>query len=160
MPNYPGSPNANLSGNVNPAALNNNYLGTQINGRDSHLYDWRVDYDLSHKDRLSSVGAMGQFVYLNNFGSPYLPLPYALGRLCHHRPQAIQHRGSAHVHDHLTNQFKIGYTRFYMPITNATDGVHAIRGWNIRHDQSTGRSSGQRVSRGLVCEPSERPAHR
>ena len=81
LPNYPSSPNANLSGNVNTAVLNNNYLGTQINGRDSHLYDWRVDYDWTAKDRISSVGAMGQFVYLNNFGSPYLPLPYAVGDL-------------------------------------------------------------------------------
>ena len=79
LPNYPNSPNANLSGNVNTAVLTNNYLGTQINGRDSHLYDWRVDYDWTARDRISSVGAMGQFVYLNNFGSPYLPLPYAVG---------------------------------------------------------------------------------
>jgi len=49
LPNYPGSPNANLSGNVNTAVQTNNYLGTQINGRDSHLYDWRVDYDFSRK---------------------------------------------------------------------------------------------------------------
>ena len=127
MPNYPGSPNANLSGNVNPAALNNNYLGTQINGRDSHLYDWRVDYDLSRKDRLSSVGAMGQFVYLNNFGSPYLPLPYAPGDLATIVPKQYNIEEVHTFSDHLTNQFKIGYTRFYMPITNATDGVSNMR---------------------------------
>ena len=123
MPNYPGSPNANLSGNVNTAVLNNNYLGTQINGRDSHLYDWRVDYDLSPKDRLSSVGAMGQFVYLNNFGSPYLPLPYAVGDYATIVPKQYNIEEVHTFSDHMTNQFKIGYTRFYMPITNPTQGV-------------------------------------
>ncbi len=123
MPNYPGSPNANLAGNVNSAVINNNYLGTQISGRDSHLYDWRVDYDLSPKNRLSSVGAMGQFVYLNNFGSPYLPLPYAVGDYATIVPKQYNIEDAYTISDHLTNQFKIGYTRFYMPITNATQGV-------------------------------------
>jgi hypothetical protein len=123
MPNYPGSPNANLSGNVNPAVISNNYLGTQINGRDSHLYDWRVDYDWTAKDRISSVGAMGQFVYLNNFSSPYLPLPYAIGDYATIVPKQYNIEEVHTFNDHLTNQFKIGYTRFYMPITNATDGV-------------------------------------
>jgi hypothetical protein len=103
--------------------INNNYLGTQINGRDSHLYDWRVDYDLSSKDRLSSVGAMGQFVYLNNFGSPYLPLPYAVGDYATIVPKQYNVEEVHTFNPHLTNQFKIGYTRFYMPITNPTHGV-------------------------------------
>jgi len=123
LPNVPNSPNAGLSGNVNPNVINNNYLGTQINGRDSHLYDWRVDYDLSSKDRLSSVGAMGQFVYLNNFGTPYLPLPYAVGDYATIVPKQYNVEEVHTFNPHLTNQFKIGYTRFYMPITNPTDGV-------------------------------------
>jgi hypothetical protein len=123
LPNYPGSPNANLSGNVNTAVQTNNYLGTQINGRDSHLYDWRVDYDFSPKDRISSVGAMGQFVYLNNFGSPYLPLPYAVGDYATIVPKQYNVEEVHTFNDHLTNQFKVGYTRFYMPITNPTQGV-------------------------------------
>jgi len=123
LPNYPNSPNANLSGNVNTAALNNNYLGTQVNGRDSHLYDWRVDYDWTAKDRISSVGAMGQFVYLNNFGSPYLPLPYAVGDYATIVPKQYNIEEVHTFTDHLTNQFKIGYTRFFMPITNPTQGV-------------------------------------
>ncbi len=123
MPNYPGSPNASLSTNVNSATINNNYLGTQINGRDSHLYDWRVDYDINAKNRLSSVGAMGQFVYLNNFGSPYLPLPYAPGDYATIVPKQYNVEDAYTITDHLTNQFKIGYTRFYMPINNATQNI-------------------------------------
>ena len=109
--------------NVNSSVLVNNYLGTQIGGRDSHLYDWRVDYDLNPKNRISSVGAMGQFVYANNYGSPYLPPPYAVGDLATIVPKQYNIEDAYTISDHLTNQFKIGYTRFYMPITNATQGV-------------------------------------
>ena len=75
------------------------------------------------KDRISSVGAMGQFVYLNNFGSPYLPLPYAVGDYATIVPKQYNIEEVHTFSDHLTNQFKIGYTRFYMPITNPTHGV-------------------------------------
>jgi hypothetical protein len=124
LPNYPNSPNAGLSGNVNPAVLNNNYLGTQVNGRDSHLYDWRVDYDLSSKDRHIICRSDGAVRVSQQLRHSVSSSSLCCRRLCHHRPEAIQRRGSAHVQsDHLTNQFKIGYTRFYMPITNPTDGV-------------------------------------
>jgi hypothetical protein len=123
MPNYPGSPNANLSGNYNSAVFNNDYLGTQIGGRDNHLYDWRADFDLTPKNRLSSVGAMGHVVYANNFGSPYLPLPYAVGDYATIVPKQYNIEDAYTITDHMTNQFKIGYTRFYMPINNPTQGV-------------------------------------
>jgi hypothetical protein len=123
MPNYPGSPNANLAPNVNPNVISNNYLGTAIGGRDNHLIDWRVDYDLNPKNRISSVGAMGHVVYTNNFGTPYLPLPYAVGDYATIVPKQYNIEDVYTLTDHLTNQFKIGYTRFYMPITNPTQGV-------------------------------------
>jgi hypothetical protein len=123
MPNYPGSPNANLAGNVNSAVINNNYLGTQIGGRDNHLFDWRVDYDISSRNRISSVGAMGHVVYANNFGTPYLPVPYAVGDYATIVPKQYNVEDAYTVTDHLTNQFKIGYTRFFMPINNPTQGL-------------------------------------
>jgi hypothetical protein len=123
LPNYPNSPNSSLSGNYNPNAFNNDFLGTQIGGRDNHLIDWRVDFDLSPKNRVSSVGAMGHVVYTNNFGSPYLPLPYAVGDYATIVPKQYNIEDAYTITDHLTNQFKVGYTRFYMPITNPTQGV-------------------------------------
>jgi len=123
MPNYPGSPNANLSGNVNSSVINNNYLGTQIGGRDNHLFDWRVDYDISPKNRISSVGAMGHVVYANNFGTPYLPVPYAVGDYATIVPKQYNVEDAYTLSDHMTNQFKIGYTRFFMPINNPTQGL-------------------------------------
>jgi hypothetical protein len=123
MPNYPGSPNSGLSGNYNASAFNNDYLGTAIGGRDNHLYDWRVDYDLNARNRISSVGAMGHVVYTNNFGTPYLPVPYAIGDYATIVPKQYNIEDVYTITDHLTNQFKVGYTRFYMPITNPTQGL-------------------------------------
>lgn len=60
---------------TDPSVIVNNYLGGVPSGFDNHLVDWRVDYDLSPKNRLSSVGAIGTVNYLNNYGTPYLPLP-------------------------------------------------------------------------------------
>jgi hypothetical protein len=121
MPNYPGSPNANLAGLVNPAVYSNNFLTTGIGGKDSHLYDFRVDFDINARNRISAVGAMGQFVYANNFGSPYLPTPYEVGDYAIIVPKQYDVEDAFTINDHLTNQFKWGYTRFYMPIINPTD---------------------------------------
>jgi hypothetical protein len=123
LPNYPNSPNQALSGNYNPQVFNNDYLGTAIGGRDNHLIDWRVDFDLSPRNRISSVGAMGHVVYTNNFGTPYLPLPYAVGDYATIVPKQYNIEDAYAITDHLTNQFKIGYTRFFMPITNPTQNV-------------------------------------
>ena len=98
LPNYPNSPNANLSGNVNTAVLNNNYLGTQINGRDSHLYDWRVDYDWTAKRPHIFCRSDGAVCVSQQLRLPISSPAVCGGRLCHHRPQAIQRRGGAYVH--------------------------------------------------------------
>jgi len=66
---------------TNPNVLTGNYVSGSPSGFDNHLYDWRVDFDISPKNRLSTVGAMGTVNYLNNFNSPYLPLPYTGGDL-------------------------------------------------------------------------------
>jgi hypothetical protein len=121
MPNYPGSPNASLSANVNSATIANNYLSTGIGGRDNHLYDYRVDVDLSSKNRVSAVGALGHVVYANNFGAPYLPPPYEVGDYAIIVPKQYDIEDAYIFTPHLTNQFKWGYTRFYMPIINPTD---------------------------------------
>jgi hypothetical protein len=101
----------------------NNYLSTGIGGRNNHLYDYRVDIDLSSKNRVSAVGAMGHVVYINNFGSPYLPPPYEVGDYAVIVPKQYDVEDAYTITPHLTNQFKMGYTRFYMPIINATQGV-------------------------------------
>jgi hypothetical protein len=60
-------------------------------------------------------------VYINNFGSPYLPPPYEYGDYAIIVPKQYDVEDAYTITPHLTNQFKWGYTRFYMPIINATD---------------------------------------
>ena len=60
-------------------------------------------------------------VYINNFGSPYLPPPYEVGDYAVIVPKQYDIQDAYTITPHLTNQFKMGYTRFYMPIINPTD---------------------------------------
>ena len=117
MPNY----NNPTAANYNSSTISNNYLSTGIGGRNNHLYDYRVDIDLSSKNRVSAVGALGHVVYINNFGSPYLPPPYEVGDYAVIVPKQYDVEDAYTITPHLTNQFKWGYTRFYMPIINPTD---------------------------------------
>jgi Carboxypeptidase regulatory-like domain len=119
-PNY----NNPTAANYNSSTITNNYLSTGIGGRDNHLYDYRVDIDLTAKNRISAVGAMGQVVYTNNFSSPYLPAPYTIGDYAIIVPKQFDVEDAYIITPHLTNQFKWGYTRFYMPIISASDTSH------------------------------------
>jgi hypothetical protein len=117
---WPNYKNASAA-NYNPAVIVNNYLSTGIGGRNNHLYDYRVDIDVNAKNRVSAVGALGHVVYINNFGSPYLPPPYEVGDYAVIVPKQYDVQDAYTITPHLTNQFKMGYTRFYMPIINPTD---------------------------------------
>jgi hypothetical protein len=117
MPNY----NNATAANYNPSVISGNYLTTGIGGRDNHLYDFRVDVDLSSQNRISVVGAMGRVVYTNNFSAPYLPAPYTIGDYAIIVPKQFDVEDAATITSRLTNQFKFGYTRFYMPILSAFD---------------------------------------
>ncbi len=116
---------------TNPNSLLNNYLGGVPSGRDNHLTDWRVDYDLNSRQRISSVGAMGAVHYLNNFqagGSGatsygYLPLPYVAGTYADIFPKDYVLEHTYTISPTLVNQLKYSYTRFIQPQKNATDGV-------------------------------------
>lgn len=103
----------------------NNYLGGLPSGYDNHVIDWRVDYDLNARNRLSSVGAMGTVNYLNNYSTPYLPLPYTGGDLANIFPKDYIVGDTYTVTPNLINQIKFSYTRFFQNIHNATQGVSA-----------------------------------
>ena len=111
---------------TNPSVLVGNYLGGYPGGYDNHAIDWRVDYDLSAKQRISSVGAMGAMNYLNNYGSPYLPLPYTGGDLAHIFPKDYVISDTYTFSPNLVNQLKMSFTRFYQNIQDSTDGVTAF----------------------------------
>ena len=117
---------------TNTTALFNNYFGGYASGFDNHLTDYRVDYDVSSKHRISTLGAMGAVNYLNNYGSgtspvPYgfLPPPYIGGDLANIYPKNYMVEDTYTFSPNLINQFKYGFTRFFQNIHNATQGVKA-----------------------------------
>ncbi len=117
--------------------LINNYLGGQPSGFDNHVINYRVDYDLSAKQRLSTFGAVGTVNYLNNYGSGtttsggvsylygFLPPPYVGGDLANIYPKVFGVEDTYTINSRMVNQLKYGFTRFYQNIHNATQGVAA-----------------------------------
>jgi hypothetical protein len=116
---------------TNPAVIANNFVGGFPSGYDNHVIDWRVDYDLSKKQRISSVGAMGTYAYLNNFAAPFITTasggatPYIGGDLADIFPKNYQVEDSYVINERMTNQFKFGFTRFYQDIKDETQGIAA-----------------------------------
>ncbi|HET7348492.1 MAG TPA: TonB-dependent receptor [Acidobacteriaceae bacterium] len=104
------------------SSLSNNYLGGLPRGFNNHAIDWRVDFDLSDKHRLSTEGAMGAVNYLNNFGTPLLPLPYTGGDYANIWPKDYVVSDTYTFTPNLVNQIKFSYTRFFQKIENATQG--------------------------------------
>jgi hypothetical protein len=106
---------------TNPAVLTNNYVGSLPKGFDNHVTDWRLDFDVSAKQRISTVGALGKQTYLQNY-STNLPLPYVTGTTAVIFPRFFDVEDAYTINSRLTNQFKYGFTRFPQPQINATDG--------------------------------------
>ena len=107
---------------TNPNTLTGNYTAGYPGGFDNHLYDWRVDFQWTPRHRISTVGAMGTVNYLNNFNTPYLPLPYTGGDLANIYPKVFGVEDAFTVSNSIVNQLKFGYTRFYQNIHNTTQG--------------------------------------
>lgn len=107
---------------TDPTKLTNNYSAGSPAGFDNHLYDWRVDFQWTPKHRISTVGAMGTVNYLNNFNTPYLPLPYTGGDLANIYPKVFDVEDAYTISNSIVNQLKFGYTRFFQNIHNTTQG--------------------------------------
>jgi hypothetical protein len=114
----------------NPGSLTNNYLGGYPSGFDNNVQNWRLDWDINSKQRLSTVGAMGAVHYLQNYTSGgtgsgaygLLPLPYVAGTVANIFPKFYDAEYSYVIRNNLVNQAKYSYTRFIQPQTAATDG--------------------------------------
>jgi hypothetical protein len=108
---------------TNPAVLTNNFTGLIPGGFDNHSIDYRVDFDVSSRHRISTTGAFGSVNYLNNYGAPYLPLPYTGGDNANIFPKVFGVEDAYTISNSMVNQLKFGYTRFFQNITNSTQGV-------------------------------------
>jgi len=107
----------------NTSSITNNYLGNTSKGYDNHSTDWRVDYDLSGRQRLSFVGAIGVENYLNNYSTPFLPLPYMGGDLASIFPKNYVVEHVLTINQNLVNQLKFSFTRFLQNLHNSTQGI-------------------------------------
>jgi hypothetical protein len=105
----------------NPSLLTNNYVGGFPSGFDNHVIDYRVDYDISSRQRLSAVGAIGAVHYLQNYQN-VMPLPYTQGTIAQIFPKVFDIEDAFTINSRMTNQLKYGFTRFPQPQVNATDG--------------------------------------
>ena len=106
---------------TNPSVLTSNWAGNWPKGWDNHLEDWRVDYDISSRQRISTVGALGKQTYLNNYSNG-MPLPYTQGTIAQIFPRVFDVEDAFTINSRMTNQLKYGFTRFPQPQVNATDG--------------------------------------
>ena len=108
---------------TNPGVLLNNYSSGLAGGFDNHAIDYRVDFDISPKHRISTIGAFGAVNYLNNFATPYLPLPYTGGDLANIYPKNFAVEDAYTINNSMVNQLKFGFVRFYQNIHNSTQNV-------------------------------------
>jgi hypothetical protein len=105
---------------TNPGQLVNNYSAGLAQGFDNHLYNYRVDFQMTPNHRISTVGALGTVNYLNNYNQPYLPLPYTGGTLASIFPKVFDVQDAYTISNTMVNQLKFGYVRFYQNIVNPT----------------------------------------
>ncbi len=105
---------------TNPASLTNNYSSGLAKGFDNHLYNYRVDFQVTPNHRISTVGALGTVNYLNNYGLPYLPQPYTGGDLANIYPKVFDVQDAYTINNNMVNQLKFGYVRFFQNIQSST----------------------------------------
>ena len=105
----------------NPSVLTGNYVGGFPSGFDNHAIDYRVDFDISSRQRLSTVAAIGAVHYLQNYANN-LPLPYTMGTVAQIFPKVFDVEDAFTINNQMTNQLKYGFTRFAQPQVNAGDG--------------------------------------
>jgi len=114
------------------SSLVNNYLGGVPSGYDNHVFTARLDFDLTSKQRLSYVLALGtrKNVPFTVGGTPagyVLPMPYTAGGTAIIKPTITDVEHNYQITSHISNQLKYGFNRFSQPVGSLTDGVSPYR---------------------------------
>jgi len=108
---------------TNPNSLTANYTSGLAGGFDNTPLDYCVDYDINSRHRISTIGAIGNVVDLNNFGQPFLPVPYVGGTYADIHPKIFDVEDAYTISNSTVNQLKYGFVRFAQPQHNTTDGI-------------------------------------
>ena len=153
---------------TNPNSLTANYTSGLAGGFDNTPLDYCVDYDINSRHRISTIGAIGNVVDLNNFGQPFLPVPYAGGTYADIHPKIFDVEDAYTISNSMVNQLKYGFVRFAQPNTiRRTESQNTFRPHlasrifllRVRLGRSLlGRSLGQRQSLGPRCNSGRRIA--
>jgi hypothetical protein len=112
-------PDPSLSG------IKNNYLESGTSGYNNHELTFKIDYDLTKKQRYSFVYAHGVRASVG-YGDA-LPLPYTVGETSLIQPTNMIIEHQYILTPRIVNQFKYAFTRTSGPITVPTEGVTGYR---------------------------------
>jgi uncharacterized membrane protein YeaQ/YmgE (transglycosylase-associated protein family) len=112
-------PTPSLSG------IANNYLAGGISGYDNHELTFKIDYDLTNRQRYSFVYAHGVRRSVGYGAS--LPLPYTNANSSVIAPTTMIIEHQYIVSSQMVNQFKYAFTRFAGPVSVPTEGVAGYR---------------------------------
>lgn len=108
-----------------PGTLVNNYITTGFSGFNNHELVFKVDYDLSSKQRFSFVYSHGVRQSIG-YGS-VLPLPYSNADSSAISPTMLIFEHSYTLTPHMVNQFTYGFTRFPQPVLAPTYNLSPYR---------------------------------
>lgn len=112
-------PTPSLSG------IKNNYLQSGTSGYDNHELTFKIDYDLTNRQRYSFVFTHGVRSSVGYGAS--LPLPYTDSQSSIIRPTTMIVEHQYILTPSLVNQFKYAFTRMSGPVNVPTQGVTGYR---------------------------------
>lgn len=101
--------------------ISNNYLASGTTGYNNHEFAFKIDYDLTDRQRYSFFFAKGVRQSVG-YGAT-LPVPYTAYRPSIVRPTNAIFEHAYQLTPRLINQFKYGFTRLQNPNTAITDGL-------------------------------------
>jgi hypothetical protein len=107
-----------------PTPINANITNNYLSQIPSFQHHWstmeRFDWSVTPKQRVSIIfGAQLGAVYgYQSNGSNPGPLPYTSGQGFETKNKLVMFEHTYSLTDHLVNQFKVGYTRFWGPVFN------------------------------------------
>ena len=102
------------------AALQNNYLGSVPVGFNNDNTTNKVDWNVNDKNRLFGFFSRGHRAQSTPYRGGNIPLPYTDTRIVDEIPTTAQLRHTYVVNPNLLNQIGLGFSRLWVPITNAT----------------------------------------
>ncbi|MGA3133396.1 MAG: TonB-dependent receptor [Terracidiphilus sp.] len=107
------------------SGISNNYLAGGLSGYDNHALDFKIDYDLTARQRLSFVFTHGVRSSVG-YGA-VLPIPYPSSHSSILRPTNMILEHQFVLSPRMVNQLKYGFTRFSGPVNVPTEGVSPYR---------------------------------